>query len=133
MRTDLDAELVQQHLTHRAARDARYGFPGARALQDVTGVLAVVLERSGEIGVAGPWPGDLAAPLATGCVGFRSHHILPVLPVAVPHQHGDRGAEGLARAHAGEPFDLVCLDLHARAAAVAAHAPFQLGVDALGC
>src|SRR6266566_913634 len=38
MRPDLDAELVQEHLAHRAAGHSGHRFPGARALQDVTRV-----------------------------------------------------------------------------------------------
>src|SRR6059036_3126326 len=132
MRTDFDAELVQQHLAYRAAGHPGHRFPGARALQDVARVLAVVLERAREVRVAGPRTRHLAAPLAPRSVRFGGHHVLPVLPIAVPHEHRDGGAERLTGAHAREPLDLVGFDLHPSAAAVAAHAPLQLGVDALG-
>src|SRR5207247_2055767 len=114
------------------AGDPRDGLAGAGALQDVAGVAAVVLERPGQVGVARAGPGDLAAPLAAGGVGLGSHDVLPVLPVAVPDEHGDGGAERFPGAHAGEPFDAVGLDLHAGATAVAALAPLQLRVHALG-
>src|SRR2546430_846880 len=93
MGPDVDPELFQQHLAHRAARDPRHRLARARPLQDVPRVLAVVLERAGEIGVPrgrarGPAPpprfpprppgggprGPL--PLATvwrGGQGVRSH------------------------------------------------------------
>src|ERR1041385_1484718 len=132
MRPDLDAELLQEHLAHRAAGYPGHRFPRARALQDVARVLAVVLEGPREIRVAGPRTRHLAAPLAPGGVRFGSHHVLPVLPIAIPHEHRDGGAEGLAGAHAREPLDLVGFDLHAGAAAVAAHPSLQLDVDALG-
>src|SRR2546422_1219627 len=107
MRTDFDAELVQKHLAHRAAGHPRYRFPGARALQDVARVLPVVLERAREVRVAGPRTRHLAAPLAPRGVRFGGHHVLPVLPIAIPHEHRDRGAERLAGPHAREPLDLV--------------------------
>src|SRR6267378_4432612 len=130
--TDLDPELTQQDLADGAAGDARDSLAGAGALQDVAGIGAVVLERPGQVGMSGARAGHLAAPLAARGVGLGSHHVLPVLPVAIPDEHGDGGAEGLTGAHAGEPFDAVRLDLHAGAAAVAALAPFQLRVHALG-
>src|SRR5437016_3687113 len=89
---DFDPELLQQQLADGAAGHPRHRLPRARPLQDVAGVLTVVLEAAGEIGVAWPGAGDLAPPLGApvGDVRFRRHHVLPVLPVAVPHQHGDR-------------------------------------------
>ncbi len=132
VRTDFHAELFQQHLAHRAAGDARHRLARARPLQDVARVLAVVLERAGEIRVAGPRTRHLAAALATGGVRFGGHHVLPVLPIAVPHEHRDGGAQRLAGTHPGEPLDLVGFDFHAGTAPVAAHPPLQLGVDALG-
>src|SRR6266516_941891 len=96
---DLDAELLEQQLAHGAAGDPRHSLPRARPLEDIARVLTVVLQAAGEIGVPGPGPGDLAAPLGpppTGGVRLRRHHVLPVLPVAVPHQHRDGGAERLA-------------------------------------
>src|SRR5207244_938432 len=132
MRTDFDAELVREHLAHRAAGHSGHRFPGARALQDVARVLAVVLEGAREIRVARPRTRHLAAPLAPGGVRFGGHHVLPVLPIAIPHEHRDGGAERLAGPHAREPLDLVGFDLHAGAAAVAAHPPLQLDVDAVG-
>src|SRR3989442_13195960 len=62
MGPDLDLELFQQHLADRAAGDPRHRLARARPLQDVPRVLAVVLERAGEIGVPGARARDLAAP-----------------------------------------------------------------------
>src|SRR2546425_10935989 len=59
VRPDFDVELAQQHLAHRPAGHARHGFPGAGALQDVARVEPIVLERAGEVGVAGTRPGHL--------------------------------------------------------------------------
>src|SRR5439155_1572562 len=73
----------------------------------------------------------LAPPLGAAGVRLGRHHVLPVLPIAIPYEHRDGGAEGLSGAHSREPLDLVRFDFHAGAAAVTAHAPLQLGVDAL--
>ena len=51
--------------------------------------------------------------------------------VLVADQEGDGAAERAAVAHAREHLDRVLLDLHAAAAAVAALAPAQVGVDRL--
>ena len=134
VRAHLDAEFPQELLTHCAACHARHGFSRTRALEDVARVLAIVFQRSGKIGVAGPRPRHLpATPQGIGGgIGLRCHDVLPVLPVAIPDQHGDRGAEGFAGADAGEPLDAVGFDLHARAAAVPALAALQLGVHVGG-
>ena len=72
---------------------------------------------------------ELAASLGPGRVGLRRHHVLPVLPVAVPDEHRDRRAQRLAGTHAGQPFDLIRFDLHARAAAIALLTTRQFVID----
>src|SRR5437867_5774144 len=106
MGPDLDLELFQQHLADRAAGDPRHRLARACPLQDVARVLAVVLERAGEIGVPGAGTRDLAAPLGTRRVRFGRHHVLPMLPIAVPYEHRDGRAEGLAGPYPREPLDL---------------------------
>src|SRR6266850_8220257 len=98
VRPDFDVELAEQFLAHSPTGDPSHGLTGAGALKDVAGVQAVVLEGAGEICVSRPRPGDLApATLGIGRrIGFRGHDILPVLPVAVPDEHGDRGAQRFA-------------------------------------
>src|SRR2546421_6996945 len=64
MRTDLDAELFQQQLADRAARHPGHRLAGARPLQDVARVLAVVFERAREIGVP---PAGGRCPAAAPC------------------------------------------------------------------
>src|SRR5689334_8814218 len=59
----------------------------------------------------------------------RIHDLLPVLPVAILNHHRDWRAQGLARAHAGQELDVVGLDLHSSAAAIALLASRQLYVD----
>src|SRR6266704_3917354 len=132
--SDLDAELLEQQLGDRAAGDPRDRFPRARPLQDVAPVHPGVLEGPREVGVPRARPRDLAPSLGASPRGVRfgGHDVPPVLPVAIPDEHRDRGAERLAGAHAREPLDLVRLDLHAGAPAVPTHAALQLGVDPFG-
>src|SRR6266705_1521395 len=84
MRADLDPELFQQQLAHRAAGHPGHGLARTRPLQNVARILAVVLERAREIGVTGAGAGDLTPPLSGGRVGLGGHDVLPVLPVPVP-------------------------------------------------
>ena len=69
-----------------------------------------------------------------GIFGARRgiHDFLPVFPVAIGDEHRDRRAERFAGAHAGEKLDVVLLDLHAAAAAVALLAADELLVDVSG-
>ena len=53
-----------------------------------------------------------------------------VFVVAIAHDDGNRRTERFTAAHAGQKFDFVALDFHARAATVAALAPRQRLVDA---
>src|SRR5882762_3538251 len=128
VRTDLDAELSQQDLADSPAGHTGRGLARAGALQDVASVGAVVLQAARQVGVPGTGPGHLAAAFASRAVGLGGHHVLPVLPVAVPDEQRDGGAEGLAGAHAGEPYDPVRLDFHTGAAAVSALAALQLRI-----
>src|SRR2546428_8348753 len=107
MRPDLDPKLLQEHLAHRAAGHPGHRFPSARALQDVARVLAVVLEGPREIRVAGPRTRHLAAPLSPRRVRFAGHHVLPLLPIAIPHEHPDRGAARLTGPIPRQPPDRV--------------------------
>ena len=130
---DADAELRQQLAGERAGGDARRGFAGAGALEHVADVVVPVLERAGEIGVAGPRPRDVGAVGAGGA--FRHllldvHRLLPVDPVAIADEQRDRRAGRAAPAHAREDLGAVAFDLHAAAAAVAALAPPQLALSA---
>src|SRR2546430_16770992 len=101
MGPDVDPELFQQHLAHRAARDPRHRLARARPLQDVPRVLAVVLERAGEIGVprdrAPVLPAPLGAPPRPRGVGLRRPPPLPQLPLPAPHEQHAGGAAGAAR------------------------------------
>src|SRR2546428_13768034 len=106
MRTDFDAELVQEHLAHRAAGHSGHRFPGARALQDVARVLAVVLEGAREIPVARPRTRPLAAPPPPGGVRFGGPPVLPGLPIPIPHEHRTGGARRVSGPHSPRPLNL---------------------------
>src|SRR5271170_314359 len=67
--------------------------------------------------------------MLAGVAGFDGQLFFPVFPVAIGDLDGDGRADGLAVAHAGEDVDLVGLDLHAAAAAVALLAAPELAVD----
>ena len=61
--------------------------------------------------------------------GIGRHLLVPVLPVAILDDERDRGAEGLPPTNARTDLDLVLLDFHPTAAAVALLAPPEVGVD----
>ena len=63
--------------------------------------------------------------------GSRAHDMLPVDPVAVLDQPGDRTSERLAQPDAADEARGIGLDLHALATTVSRHAPLQIGIDPL--
>ncbi len=134
VRDHLDAVcLPQQRLGRGAERDPRGGLPGAGALQHGPGVVEPVLLHAGEIGVAGPGPGQ------RGCAAqarqrrridrVGRHDPLPLGPLGVADDHADRAAESDAVADSAEQLDLVTLEAHPRAATVPEPAAGQLGGD----
>ena len=121
---------AEQRLGQRADGHARGGFAGAGALQNVAGVVEIVLDGAGEVGVAGPRAGDGLAACPSRAVGiFDGQRFGPVLPVLVADEDGDGRADGVRVAHAGHNFGAVGLDLHAAAAAVALLAAPELAID----
>lgn len=132
MAPDFDPELIEQSLGQGPGRYPGRRLPGASPLQDISRIQAIVLEHPGQIGVAGAGTGHSAAPQLPDLIrGLVRHHVFPIGPVAVGDQHGDRGAQRLASAESGQPLDLVALDLHSGAPAVALHSPGKLPVDPL--
>src|SRR3989475_11433852 len=75
-------------------RHPRCGLARAGALEDVAHVAVVVLERAGEVRVAGPRPRDRQIRVAV--LGAGRHLLLPVSPGPVLDPERDRRAEGLA-------------------------------------
>src|ERR1700722_18985329 len=60
--------------------------------------------------------------------GFDRQLLLPVFPVAIDELHGNRRADSLAVAHAGEDVSLVGLNLNPAAAAIALLGTPKLGI-----
>src|SRR3989441_6579750 len=110
VRADFDAKLLQQQLANRATGDPRHRLPGARPLEDVARVLAVVFQGAGQVGVSRPRPRDLAPALASprprGGVRLPRPPNLPVLPTAVPDPHRAGRAQRFPRADAREAPEL---------------------------
>ncbi|SCG08123.1 hypothetical protein GA0115255_123515 [Streptomyces sp. Ncost-T6T-2b] len=130
MADDLDARgLLEVGAGDGPEGDAGGGLPGAGALQDRPGLVEAVLLHPREVGVAGPGPGqrgvtgELGELLGVDRVG--RHDLLPLGPLGVADHDGDRGAHGEPVAYAAEEGDLVLLELHPRAAAVAEPSPGQ--------
>ena len=125
----LDAGAAQERAGEGARRHACRRLPRARPLEHVAQVVRLVLEGSGQVGVARPRVAQ-APPLA-GLVRLRvgRHDVAPVRVVSVAHQQVDGAAERQAVADATQDLDGVGLDLHAPAAAVAALAAPQVRVD----
>ena len=126
--------LDPERLTQEGPRDGGGGhpgggLPGAGALQHRAGVVEAVLQHAGVVGVARPGPGQRGV---AGDVEFggrnriRGHHGFPLGPLAVADLDGDRAAEGEPVAHTGQHGDLILLELHPRAAAVAQASARQL-------
>src|SRR6266446_6636498 len=106
---------TSSQIAERSGRYARSSFPGAGALQNIAGVVKVVFQRSGQIGVAWARTGDRFL-LVLGAVGvFDGQRFGPVLPILVLEQDGDGRADGARVPHAGDDLRAVGLDLHATA------------------
>ena len=137
MRHHLDAERLPQERPGDGSRgDAGRGFAGAGPLEHRAGVVEAVLEHACVVGVAGPRPGQrrvAGALLEFGRVdGVGGHHGFPLGPFGVADLDGDRAAERDAVPDAGQHGDLVLLELHPGAAAVAEAAAGQLTRDVVG-
>lgn len=119
---DMDVERGEELAGKCTGGDACGRLSGTGALEDVTHVAAVVLQRAGEIGMSRTRACYRGAPGACR-LGRRLrrhvHGLLPVLPVAIADQHGHGTAERVALAHTAQDLRRVHLDLHAAAAAVA--------------
>jgi hypothetical protein len=130
---NLDLDLAQERLRDRARSDEHRGVSRARALERVTRVLEAVLQRAGEVGVAGPRQSHRLRSLSRR-LSFRrpgAHPPRPVLVVAVLHDERERSSERAAVAETGEDLDSVLLDLLPWTSSVALLAPPQVGVDRL--
>jgi len=115
--------------------DAGGGFTGAGPLKHWARVVEAVLEHACVIGMTWPRPGQglvAGAVLELGGVdGIGGHHGFPLGPLRVADLNRDRAAERDAVPDARQHGDLVLLELHPRAAAVAKAAAGQLTRDVI--
>ena len=120
MRTDGHPDLPKQHSANCARGDACSGFARRGAFQNVAGVIPIVLEDAGEIGMS--WPNARHVALAQSVAVFVArrgiHNFCPVLPIAVANQHRDWRAKRLAGADARQELHAIGFDLHATAASI---------------
>ncbi len=111
---DLNPKLAQEQLGHCADSDARRRLARRGALQRITRLRKVVLERRRQISVSGTW--RCYSLVLCRITLADGQGLLPVLPVAVLEQHGDRRANGLAVTHTGDNVRRIFLNLHPSAA-----------------
>ena len=65
-------------------------------------------------------------------LGTDVHRVLPVVPILVADQEGDRAAERLAFAHAGEDLGAIRFDHHPSSASVSTLTAPQIRGDGIG-
>ena len=123
------AQRRQDALRQSAARDLRGGLAGARALDHVADVVELVEKRSTQVGVARSRDGDGLRVRRPRGGRLDGEHVAPVRRVAIGHEQRDRSASGAPVPHPAQHADPVLLDALPFAAAVAALAAAQLGVD----
>ena len=127
-----DAELGEEGAGDGAEGDAGGGLAGAGALEHGPGLVEAVLLHADEVGVAGTRTGERGAATAAERVGvdrLGAHDLGPLRPLGVADAEGDGAAEREAVAHAARDGQLVLLELHAGAAAVAELAAREIGAD----
>ena len=91
--------------------------------------MKIEFQRAGKIGVAGSRRGQRAARCAVLGAVFDGHGAFPVGPVAIFDAQGDRRADGLPVADAGQRLDVVFLDFLPAAAPVAQLPAVQFAID----
>ena len=132
---DTNTEASEQQAGQRASGDAGRGLSGAGALEDVADIAVPVLDRTGQVRMSRPRPRDgrtvLGAGRAFRLLRLDVHRLLPVHPVAVANQQGDRRARGDAMADARKDLGAIALDLHPPAPAVAALTTTKLQVEGI--
>ena len=136
--------LLQEPRGHLAEGHPGRGLAGRGALEHRARVVEGVLLHADQVGVARPRPGErpVAGDLLLGVdvvgrgerVGVDrvgAHHRLPLGPLRVADPDGDRRPQRQAVPHPAEELDLVLLELHPGAAAVA-QPPARQGAGDVG-
>ena len=112
-----NAKFAKKQLCEGAHRNPGGRFASRRSLQHVACLREVVLQRAGQIGMARTW--------RLYCLMFRriafryGKGLLPILPILVLQQYGNRRPDGDSVMNAREDMSPVGFDLHAAAASVA--------------
>jgi hypothetical protein len=126
-------DLAEQGLGGRPGGHPGRGLAGAGPLQHRPGLAEAVLLHAGQVGVAGPGPGQRHPPPGGHRLRVRDrvggHDLGPLGPLAVVDLDGQGRAQGAAVAEPAEDLEPVLLEAHALAAAVAEPSPGQLAGD----
>jgi hypothetical protein len=116
-------EAFQELAADRPYRHSRRRFPRTGTLDDVAYISLTVLERTSQVGMAGPetrhWLGRREWRL-------RIHLVPPIRPVAIFNAQRDRRAECVTMADSREHVNGISLDLHAAATPIATLPATQL-------
>jgi hypothetical protein len=130
------AGLAQEGLGDAAERHPRRRLARAGPLEHRPGVVEAVLLHAHQVGVPGPRPGERGVARQSGqLVGSTGSALMTVDHLGhsvLPDPHRDRAALRDAVPDAAEELDLVPLERHPRAAAVAEPAAGQLVGDVGG-
>ena len=129
MAEDADAELIEKCFGQRSNRHAGRSFTSAGAFQDVAGVVKIVFETAGQVGMAGSRTREWFPLVFCAVDVFHWQRFSPVFPILVADDDRDRRADGLRMPDARNNFDLIGFDLHPPAAPIALLAPPEFTID----
>ena len=137
MRDDADADgLLEERRGHRAERHPGGGLAGAGPLEHRAGLVEAVLLHADQVGVAGTRTGQRGVagqPLELVRVDrVGGHHLSPTWATRCCRSRWRPGRRACAVPHAAEDRDLVLLERHPRAAAVAEPAARQRVGEVVG-
>src|SRR6185369_5953227 len=127
MAKHFNAKLTQEELGNCAYRHTRRRFARGGPFQYVAGFRKIVFQSPGKVSMARARGSHSLMLLRIA--HLNRQRLLPVLPVLVLQQNGDRRADCLPMAHAGDDVGLVGFDLHTPATAKALLPPPQLTIN----
>src|SRR4029077_12763246 len=124
---NLDSQLAEKQLGQGADGNPCRRFPGRGTLQYVARFGKVVLQSARQISVTGARRFHRFMLYRVAFCDWK--RFLPVLPVFVFKQDGDRRTDGDAVVHAGKNMGSVRLNLHPPTTTVALLSPPQVAID----
>jgi len=127
------SKLAEERPSHRTQCHARSGLASARPLQHGPGLFEVVLLHPNQVGVTRPRARQSRTSAGLehrGVHRFGAHHLDPFGPLGVADTERDRAAHRKAVPNATREVQLVLLELHPGAAAVAELTTLQVGLNA---